>query len=163
MVSFHPLPKSSALPWRGKPRAADAKPRAAGAMEEVRAIQAAREESVEKRKELVEQVKQLKAADDAGRLALLNTTMRAFQKEVERLSSRAMFAEAAFERLHEQASLNQGAQPATLQAAMTEKEELREKLEVRVRSTRSTLHAHVHCMHTPCTRHAPFFRRSRRS
>ena len=98
-------------------------------MEEVRAIQAAREESVEKRKELVEQVKQLKAADDAGRLALLNTTMRAFQKEVERLSSRAMFAEAAFERLHEQASLNQGAQPATLQAAMTEKEELREKLE----------------------------------
>ena len=47
-------------------------------MEEVRAIQAAREESADKRKELVEQVKQLKAADDVGRLALLNTTMRAF-------------------------------------------------------------------------------------
>ena len=92
-------------------------------MEEVRAIQAAREESVEKRKELVEQVKQLKAADDAGRLALLNTTMRAFQKEVERLSGRAMYAEAAFERLHEQTSLNQGAaqEPATLQASMAEK------------------------------------------
>ena len=157
MVSFLPLPKADALPWRAARRGA------LGAMEEVRAIQAAREESVEKRKELVEQVKQLKAADDAGRLALLNTTMRAFQKEVERLSSRAMFAEAAFERLHEQVSLNQGAQPATLQAAMTEKEELREKLEVRVRSTPSTLHAHVRCMHTPCTRHAPFFRRSRRS
>ena len=68
-------------------------------MEEVRAIQAAREESADKRKELVEQVKQLKAADDIGRLAMLNTTMRAFQKEVERLSSRAMFAEAAFERV----------------------------------------------------------------
>ena len=116
-------------------------------MEEVRAIQAAREESVEKRKELVEQVKQLKAADDAGRLALLNTTMRAFQKEVERLSSRAMFAEAAFERLHEQASLNQGAQPATLQAAMTEKEELREKLEVRC----DQLEAHCMRMYTACT------------
>ena len=137
-------------------------------MEEVQAIQAAREESAEKRKELVEQVKQLKAADDVGRLALLNTTMRAFQKEVERLSSRAMFAEAAFERLHEQASLNQGAQEggATLQAAMTEKEELREKLEVSARSTPSTLHAHCTCTaytsqgsaisseHTACTLHA---------
>ena len=132
-------------------------------MEEIARIQEAREESAIKRKELVEIVKSLKSADDAGRLASLNTTMKAFQKEIERLSSRAMYAEAAFERLHEQASLNQGAQPATLQAAMTEKEELREKLEVRVRSTRSTLHAHVHCMHTPCTRHAPFFRRSRRS
>ena len=133
-------------------------------MEEVRAIQAAREESVEKRKELVEQVKQLKAADDAGRLALLNTTMRAFQKEVERLSSRAMFAEAAFERLHEQASLNQGAQPATLQAAMTEKEELREKLEVR---DRDQLQAHCMRMYTACTLRTHgmrlFFRRSRRS
>jgi hypothetical protein len=145
-----------ALPWRGAQRGCDP-------MEEVRAIQAAREESAEKRKELVEQVKQLKAADDAGRLALLNTTMRAFQKEVERLSSRAMFAEAAFERLHEQASLNQGAQPATLQAAMTEKEELREKLEVRVQS--NSKHTECACtrMQTACTRHAPFFRRSRRS
>ena len=149
------------------------------AMEEVQAIQAAREESAEKRKELVEQVKQLKAADDVGRLALLNTTMRAFQKEVERLSSRAMFAEAAFERLHEQASLNQGAQEggATLQAAMTEKEELREKLEVSAvnpEHAACTLHMHcihlpgqcdqlrAHCMHTSCTRHVPP-RRSRRS
>lgn len=149
------------------------------AMEEVQAIQAAREESAEKRKELVEQVKQLKAADDVGRLALLNTTMRAFQKEVERLSSRAMFAEAAFERLHEQASLNQGAQEggATLQAAMTEKEELREKLEVSAvnpEHAACTLHMHcihlpgqcdqlrAHCMHTSFTQHVPP-RRSRRS
>ena len=129
MVSFHP-----ALYWHSR-------------MEEVRAIQAAREESAEKRKELVEQVKQLKAADDVGRLALLNTTMRAFQKEVERLSSRAMFAEAAFERLHEQASLNQGAQPATLQAAMTEKEELREQLEV------SAVNSEHFCTHHKFTAH----------
>ena len=129
-------------------------------MEEVRAIQAAREESVEKRKELVEQVKQLKAADDAGRLALLNTTMRAFQKEVRGLFA-AMFAERPSSGCTSRRASTRAHSPL-LQAAMTEKEELREKPEVRVRSTQ----AHrMRCtrMHTPCTRHAPFFRRSRRS
>ena len=56
-------------------------------------------ETAVERARLVEMTRALRGADDTGRLATLNKTMKAFQREIERLTQRGNFAEEAYLRL----------------------------------------------------------------
>ena len=61
-----------------------------------------RETTAARRNELGALTKSLRALDDAGRLKALPSTMKSFQKEVERLTKRATFAEESYEQLYQQ-------------------------------------------------------------
>eukprot|EP00966_Prymnesium_polylepis_P151275 3495463-Prymnesium_polylepis.1 len=57
-----------------------------------------------RRGELGQLTKSLRQADDAGRLAQLNKTMKTFQREIERLTERGSYAEEAYRALHAERS-----------------------------------------------------------
>lgn len=78
-----------------------------------------REETARQRSRLVEITKALRNADDAGRLANLNKTMKAFQSEIERLTERGNFAEAAYMKLLQ---AMQGASPSVSLESAAESE-----------------------------------------
>lgn len=85
-----------------------------------------REESRQRRAELAAICRELKAADERGRLQKINLVMKTFQREVERLTQRAVSAEDACEKLSGELRGGSSASDARVEAAALSEAALRQ-------------------------------------